>query len=174
MRRILDFIYNLSGAIAAALIASICLLVTAQVILNLTTKLLGTSASYSIPSYADFAGFFLAASSFLALAYTFTQGGHIRVTLFLGRVSTTPRWIAEIVSISIATVVTLFIFWHMTKLAHESYIYGDVSPGMVVIHLWIPQGVVCIGILILTIALIDTLIQTIQAKKPVIKQKETI
>ncbi|MEI8632394.1 TRAP transporter small permease subunit [Vibrio sp. PP-XX7] len=35
-----------------------------------------------IPSSDDFAGFLLAASSFLGLAYTFRAGGHIRVSLF--------------------------------------------------------------------------------------------
>ena len=170
----LDLLYNLSGAMAAGLIGMICLLVTTQVVLNLTTKVLGTTMSFTIPSYADFAGFFLAASSFMALAYTFTRGGHIRVTLFLGRLSSLPRLIAELISLSVAVVVTLFVLWHMINLTHESYLYGDVSPGMVVIQLWIPQTVVCLGLLILNIALIDALIQTLRTRKPVITQQETI
>lgn len=174
MRRYLDNVYNLSGALAACLIGCICLLVTTQVILNLITKVLGTSVSFTIPSYADFAGFFLAASSFLALAYTFTRGGHIRVTLFLGRLSPGPRLLAELISISVATAVSVVALWHMFKLTHESYLYGDVSPGMVVIHLWIPQGVVCLGLSILCIALVDSLIQTLRARRPVIIQQETI
>lgn len=174
MRRFLDSLYNFSGAAAASLIALICLLVSTQVVLNLVTKLLGTGASYSIPSYSDFAGFFLASASFLSLAYTFTRGGHIRVTLFLGRLSSTPRWLAELFSLLVAITITVFMLWHMITLVHESYIYNDVSPGMVVIHLWIPQSVVCLGLLILSIALIDTLVQTIIKKHPVITQKETI
>lgn len=174
MRRTLNFVYNFSGALAAALIAIICLLVSTQVFLNLVTKVLGTGASYSIPSYADFAGYFLASSSFLALAYTLTRGGHIRVTLVLGRLPAKSRWISELFSLLVATGVTVFVLWHMVELAHSSYIYEDASPGMVVIHLWIPQSVVCVGLLILSIALVDSLIQTIIKKTPVITQQETI
>jgi TRAP-type mannitol/chloroaromatic compound transport system permease small subunit len=174
MRKILDSLYVFSGGAAAGLIALICLLVSTQVVLNLVTKILGTGASYSIPSYADFAGFFLAASSFLALAYTFTRGGHIRVTLFLGRLPSIPRLIAELFSLLVAITITLFTLWHMMKLVHESYIYNDVSPGMGVIHLWVPQSIVCLGLSILCIALIDTFVQTIVARRPVITQQETI
>lgn len=81
MRKCLDNLYTFIGAIAAGLIALICLLVTTQVVLNLIAKIWGASVSFTIPSYADFASYFLAASSFLALSYTFMRGGHIRVTL---------------------------------------------------------------------------------------------
>ena len=174
MRRTLNFLYNVSGALAAMLLAAICLLVSAQVVLNLVTKVLGTGASYSIPSYADFAGYFLASASFLALAYTLTRGGHIRVTLVLGRLPGKSRWVSELFSLLVAIAVTVFVLWHMIELAHSSYMYEDVSPGMVVIHLWIPQSTVCVGLLILSIALIDSLVQTIIKKTPVISQQETI
>lgn len=174
MRKFLDGLYDFSGAAAAGLIALICLLVSTQVVLNLITKVLGTGASYSIPSYADFAGFFLASASFLALAYTFTRGGHIRVTLFLGRLPSAPRLLAELFSLLVAIAITGYMLWHMILLAHESYIYNDVSPGMVVIHLWIPQSVVCLGLLILCVAIVDAFVQTAIKRQPVITQKETI
>ncbi len=174
MRRILDKLYLFSGAAAASLIALICLLVSTQVVLNLLTKVLGTGASYSIPSYADFAGFFLASASFLALAYTFTRDGHIRVTLFLGRLSPTPRLVAEVFSLSVAVLVTLFTLWQMIVLAHESYLYEDVSPGMIAINLWIPQSVVCFGIGTLAIALIDALVLTLLNRAPSIHKEDML
>ncbi|MEE9321613.1 MAG: TRAP transporter small permease [Granulosicoccus sp.] len=174
MRKNLDRLYEWSGALAAALIALICLLVTLQVIFNLATKLLGSSVSLTIPSYADFAGFFLASSSFLALAYTLTRGGHIRVTLFLSRMPTGPRLVSEILSLAICSAVALFALYNMVLLTYDSLRYGDVSPGMVVIPLWVPQSIVCLGLLILSIALVDLLLQTLQRKEPVIVQHETI
>ena len=88
MRRSLTILYNLSGALAAFCILSITLLVFAQVCLNLVDKLAvlfaGQAIGLTIPSYSDFTGFLLAASTFLGLAYTLRAGGHIRVTLVTG------------------------------------------------------------------------------------------
>ena len=87
MRKLLDSLYLASGWAAACFIGAICTLVVAQVGLNLIDRVAGlatgTAIGLTIPSYADFTGFFLAAASFLALAHTLRQGGHIRVTLLI-------------------------------------------------------------------------------------------
>lgn len=58
----LNRLYNISGWMAAACIAMICLLVVSQVVLNLVDRLsgliTGTAIGLTIPSYADFTGFF--------------------------------------------------------------------------------------------------------------------
>jgi TRAP-type C4-dicarboxylate transport system permease small subunit len=43
----------------------------------------------------DYAGYCMAAAGFLALAYTFKHGEHIRVTLIIERLSGTPRKLLE-------------------------------------------------------------------------------
>lgn len=79
MRRVLDTLYRAAGGLAALFILAIVVLVFAQVGLNLADKitvgLTGKGLGVTIPSYADFTGFFLAAASFLALAYTLRAGG---------------------------------------------------------------------------------------------------
>ncbi|MEO5621424.1 MAG: hypothetical protein ABIQ32_12915, partial [Sphingomicrobium sp.] len=81
MRNILDRLYQFSGGLAALAILAICLLITAQIGFNIIARLGGADLSYTIPSYADFAGYFLSTASFMALAYTLRAGGHIRVGL---------------------------------------------------------------------------------------------
>ena len=123
IRKVLDCLYVGSGAIAALLIAAICLLVSTQVLFNLITRFGGGSVNLTIPSYGDFAGYFLAASSFLALAYTLTRGGHIRVNLMLTRLPSRAQWLAEILSLSICTVLSAYVtsiwqcsVWSLTNL----------------------------------------------------------
>lgn len=168
IRKTLDRLYISSGAFASLLIAGICLLVCTQVLFNLITRFGGLSVNLTIPSYGDFAGYMLAASSFLALAYTLTQGGHIRVNLILTRLpSVRAKWIAEILSLSACAVVSGFATFHMGKLCWESYEFGDLSPGIIAIPIWIPQSSVLLGMIILTVALFDCLHQTIFSKTPV-------
>lgn len=175
MRKFLDRLYGISGAIAAGLIFLICLLVTAQVFLNLIAKIGGASYSITIPSYASFAGYFLAASSFLALAYTFTKGGHIRVTLMLNQMGESKaRFFAEVASLTLCAATSVWATYYMMELLRDSYRFGDQSTGMVSIPLWIPQSSVVVGLIIFSIALIDVLVQTIRKGGPVIDYKETL
>ncbi|MEJ2199098.1 MAG: TRAP transporter small permease [Desulfuromonadales bacterium] len=169
LRRWLDGLYLCSGSLAAMAIALICLLVLCQVCLNAIDRisglLTGSAIGLTIPSYADFTGFFLAAASFLALAYTLHRGEHIRVTLILSRSSAGVRHFLEIWCLLAASGVTLYFSWYTLLLVRESYIYHDLSPGMIAVPIWIPQTAMLLGLVILAIALIDGLISTL-IKRP--------
>ena len=170
LRRNLNRLYLWSGWLAAGFIAAICLLVVCQVGLNLLDRLsaqfTGSAIGLTIPSYADFTGFFLAAASFLALAYTLRQGGHIRVSLVISHLNPTLRHIAEVWCLVLASSVTIYFTWYTFSLTHESYVYHDLSPGMVAVPIWIPQTAMLIGLAVLSIALIDELICCFVGKKP--------
>ncbi len=172
MRKFLDMLYQASGIAAAGFIVVITLVVSAQVVLNLVTKVFGAEYAYTIPSYADFAGFSLAAASFLALAYTLNKGGHIRVTLLIQTFGRIPRLAAEVFSLAIGAIMAGFMTYYMIRLNYESWDYGDLSFGIIAIPIWIPQLAVSGGLLILTIAFVDLLVATLRAGRPVLKHKE--
>lgn len=173
MRKLLDGVYTGSGLLSAGLIAAICLLVTAQVVLNLVTKYGPFDVNLTIPSYADFAGYMLAASSFLALAYTLTRGGHIRVTMVLNAMPARLRLVSESLCLALGAAVAGFASYYMYLLTHESYEFGDMSSGIIAIPLNIPQSAVLAGLVILTIALVDLTLQTVRAGRPVLVQMNT-
>jgi len=173
MRKYLDWLYLGSGAVAAMLIAAICVLVTTQVVLNVITKIGGAGVAMTIPSYADFAGYFLAASSFLALAYTLTRGGHIRVTLILKMLGGgKSSFIAEIISLFVCTLCAIFATYYMAGLVLESYQFGDMSSGIIAVPLWLPQTTVLLGLAIFAIALTDVLIRSFREGRSVVKTAE--
>ncbi len=161
MRKALDLIYLAAGAMSALCILSICGLVTMQVIFNLITKLLGTQFAFTIPSYADFAGFLLAAASFLALAYTLKHEGHIRVTLFKDFLKGPWAHTVEIFTLTLASAAAVYMTYAMIGHLHESISYGDVSTGIIPVPLWLPQSTLVIGLALFTLALVDDLICTI-------------
>ncbi|HHS82691.1 MAG TPA: TRAP transporter small permease [Devosia sp.] len=168
MRKGLDRLYTVSGIVAAGLIVLICVVVSAQVLLNFIGRIFGAAYSYTIPSYADFAGFFLAAASFLALAYTLTRGGHIRVTLLLQMLGPRARLLADLVSLALGAALSGYATWYMFRLDFESWSFGDLSFGIIAIPIWIPQLAVSIGLLVLTIAFVDLFIQSLRAGRPVL------
>ena len=168
MRQVLDTIYRISGGLAAAFIVAIVAVVFLQVCLNLADKIsaavFGSSLGLTIPSYADFTGFFLAAATFLALAYTLRQGGHIRVTLLLTRLPARAQRGVEIMVVAVALAMSAYASWYMLLLVYESFEYGDRSSGMVSVPLWLPQLPVAFGLIILTIALLDELVGLLRGR----------
>ena len=78
MRRFLD-LYG-----AAGLLAGLC---TVGVLVSVLAAIIARQLSLNIPGTDAYAGYFMAAAGFLALASTFKHGEHIRVTLLLNSLS---------------------------------------------------------------------------------------
>ena len=72
-------IYRFSGYIAALFL----ILVATFILIGIASRIFG----FYIRGLAEYSGYCMAASSFFALAYTFVEGGHIRITLFLEKIS---------------------------------------------------------------------------------------
>ena len=170
MRRTLDALYQVGGCLAAFFISAIAVIVLLQVGANLidaiASAVTGEAIGLVIPSYADFAGFFLASSSFLALAYTLRFGGHIRVNLFIRRLNKKWRRWVEVWCVTVGVGISGYFAWFALALTLESIHFGDVSPGMIPVPLWIPQGVVTFGLLVLAIAFGDELVSALKGRQP--------
>ena len=174
MRTVLDRLYLAAAWVAAAAIFAIALLVSAQVLLNFATRVLGLGLPSSIPSYADFSGFLLAAATFLALPWTLRSGGHIRVSLLTRRVTGRARALLEVAVLAVAAALVGWIGWYLVLLVGESLHYGDVSSGMIPVPLWLPQGVMTLGMGLLLVALIDSMVGTWRAGAPAIEDGEEV
>ena len=149
VRRFLDGLYRTSGVVAAVFLALIAALVLVQIV--------GRALGYLVPSTDDLAGFFLVATSFLALAHTLKANGHIRVELLLQRLPPGARRPAEIAALVIGASITVYFAWFAIDLAWLSWRFGDMSQGVFAIPLWIPQGGMALGLIILAIAFVDEL-----------------
>lgn len=159
LRAGLDRLYKWSGALAALFLVAICAIVMAQVTANAVDALMqwatGRPIGLVVPSYAEFAGFFLAAASFLALPHALRAGAHIRVTSVLDRLAPRARLAAEVWCSAAGAALSGYFTWYSLLLVVESLRYGDVSPGMVPVPLWIPQAAMSLGLVILTVAFAD-------------------
>lgn len=174
MVRILNKTYQIAGAISAGLIMAICLLVSAQVILNIIGRLSPGLLPSTIPSYADFAGFMLAASTFLAMSYTLRSGGHIRVNLIVQHLPRRANYLAEGVVLLLGLGFVGFATYYAGALVGESLHYGDVSNGIIAVPLWIPQSFMVAGLGLLTIALCHTLFDLIRTGRSVLSSPDEV
>src|SRR3546814_4015032 len=95
LRAALDRLYLAAGALAGVSLVAIGVLV----MLSIVTRLLGIY----VAGLTDYAGYAMASASFLALAYTFGQGGHIRVELVLQRLSGRRRRLGVLWCLALGT-----------------------------------------------------------------------
>ncbi len=174
MRSVLTTLYQTAGVLSAVLIAAICLLISAQIVLNGLGRLMPGALPSTIPSYADFAGFMLAGSTFLAMAYTLRSGGHIRVNLMVQRLPARLALACEALSLILAIIFVGTALWFSTALVLESLHYGDVSNGIIPVSLWIPQSVMAFGIALLLIALLHTLTDLVLTRRSVLATPDEV
>jgi TRAP-type C4-dicarboxylate transport system permease small subunit len=176
MRRFLDGLYRLSLGAAALCLVLILLIVLSQVAFNLIDRIMQWSGARPlgllIPSYAEISGYLLAAASFLALAGSFRKAAHIRVTLFLRRFAPPLRRRVEATVLGLALVVALYLAFFLGRLTWQSLSYGDLSPGLLPLALWLPQSVMCLGVVILALAILDDWIAALRGRDPAYRLAE--
>jgi TRAP-type C4-dicarboxylate transport system permease small subunit len=157
MRKFLDALYN--GA--AGLAAFFMVLMLIMVLLSITGRLIG----FYVRGTDSYAGYFMAAAGFLALAHTLKKGEHIRVTLLLTKLKGLPQKVLEIWSLLAASALASVAAFYSGKLAWQSWKFNDISTGNDATPLWIPQLSMAIGTLILAIAFIDELVLEIRGQR---------
>lgn len=177
MRNALNGFYRFGGALSALQLVAIMVMVVLQVlgrVLDRVLVWLGADAlGLNIPGLAEIAAFFLLGATFFGLAYTFWQGGHIRVTLLVQHLPLPAQRFMDIATVLVAAAITAFAAWNSAWLAYDSYDFGDLSIGMVPVPLWVPQLGMVLGLVWLLIALLDAFfslvtgrIQTIPTESP--------
>jgi TRAP-type C4-dicarboxylate transport system permease small subunit len=100
----------------------------------------------------------MAASSFLALAYTFGEKGHIRITLFLEKANKNFRRILELWCLFTATFFSGFLSYYFIKMLIISINFGERSEGADEIYIWIPQVTVALGSTIFFVCILHNFI----------------
>ena len=156
MRALLDGLYRASGVAAAVCLALIAALVLVQIV--------GRMLGLLVPGTDDIAGFLLVATSFLALAHTLKAKAHVRVELVLHRLSPDVRRPIELAALAVAALIIGYFAYFTIELAWLSWDFGDMSQGIVAIPLWIPQGIMALGLIILAIALLDEFVLVLRGR----------
>lgn len=156
VRRLLDKLYFLSGMVAAFCLFMIMIIIVAQMI----ARWAGTP----FPGSSQYAGYFMAASSFLAFAYALNKGAHIRVSLFITALGRHRFW-GELWCLVIASAAASYLAFYAVKGVQISLQFNDISQGQDATPLWIPQSVVAFGAILLAISFIDNLVTLILTRK---------
>jgi TRAP-type C4-dicarboxylate transport system permease small subunit len=154
VRKSLDALYDAAGYLAAFFMVGLLLMVLASV----TGRLL----DFNLRGSDAYAGYCMAAASFLALAHTLKRGEHIRVRLLLERFGGRFERPLELWSHAAGTFFCAVLAFHSARLVWQSWSFNDISQGNDATPLWIPQIAMAAGALVLLVAMVDDFVLVIR------------
>lgn len=158
LRKALDALYLGAGWLAGCFLIAILVMMMALSI--------GREVGINVKSGDDITAWCMAAMAFLGLAHTFKSGDMIRVGLLVDRLRGRTRWLAELFALALAAIFTGFFAWQVVLMTYTSWLINDMSTGVLVIPLWIPQTGFAAGLVILFVAVVDELVHVLAGNKP--------
>jgi len=154
MRRFLDTLYG-----AAGLLAGLCMI---GVLASVLAAIIARQMGWNIPGTDAYAGYFMAAAGFLALATTFKHGEHIRVTLLLNSLAARNGRRLDIFALAAGAVLATAFAYFSIKLVHDSRLYNDISTANDATPLWIPQIAMAVGTVLFLVSVVDELVRRLR------------
>jgi TRAP-type C4-dicarboxylate transport system permease small subunit len=154
---LLDRLYAASGALAAVCLAGIAVVMLLQAAMR--------AAGFLLRGGDDMVAWLCAASAFLALAYTFRNGEHVRVSLLLQGLPPAARRHAETFCLAAAAIVMGYTTWAVCAFVLESWKFGELAQGLIQIPIWIPQLSLVLGAIVFCISIADELVTHLRGGK---------
>lgn len=165
IRRALDGLYGLSAVLAALCLIAILMLILVQMLARWTGEV--------FPGAPNYAGYAMAAASFLAFASALNKGNHIRVSLLLNALPERAKHWMNVWCFGVATLIGWYVVYYIWRMIGFAIKFNDVSQGQDATPLWIAQSPVLVGSIILAIALTDNLVTLLTTGKDHIVKEAT-
>lgn len=116
--------------------------VLCHILLEIVLRLFGTS-TYVLD---EFVGYAVATATFLGLGYSLERGGLIKVSILSDRLPEKYHWILELIvsALSFALFSWISYYWYIN--VWRDFKRGTTSESIAATPLWIPEGMVLIGL----------------------------
>jgi TRAP-type C4-dicarboxylate transport system permease small subunit len=160
-RAMMDLTVNLINRFCAlsswiAKVGAICSValmaaMTAHVIFEIILRALFDTSTYVLD---EFVGYGVAAMTFLSLGYALEHGALIRVNILLVKLrNNVARRGVELISVLLALTLSLYISAYFLRSVTRNFERGATSETIAEVPLWIPEGLVLLGLYILSLQL---------------------
>lgn len=155
LRSLLHLIDRLAWA--AAVLAAACLALLATVILAEVVSVWAFNKSLEFSW--EYGAFFMAGAFFLGLGWTLREGGHVRVGILAEHLPPVAARLIDLAATIVGLVISAFLTISLMGLAWSSFVDGSRTFTATATPLAIPQTVITIGALILTLQLAARLVR---------------
>ena len=162
MRNALNFFDLMSkalGGCAAVLTVSIAVVIITEI---------GARSifNYSFSFAWEYSAYAMGIAMFCGMAFTLRTAGHIRVSLLSSALSKISAYIVDVLCTIAGIVFSGFISFALCQLAWGSFVSGSTSPSVTATPLIIPQGLIALGAVMLTLQFVGRFIRLIIGDEP--------
>jgi len=154
--KLLDKAYLWAGYAAAACVSLILLVTISQIV----TRYLGINAR----GLSSYAGYLMAASTFLGLAHALSCGAHIRIET-ISKLFGNGRVYVDLFAFAIGAVIATWFAWYACNMVQTTFALNDISTDLDATPLWIPQATMAIGTVLFAIAMTDNFLTLLVTRK---------
>jgi TRAP-type C4-dicarboxylate transport system permease small subunit len=141
---------------AAVVSAALLVLMVLHILLEIVLRSFFASSTFVLD---EFVGYGVAAMTFLSLSYALEEGALIRVQLLLTRSPPPARRGLEIVGAGLTLAVSLFLIAHFWSSVSRNWSRGAVSQSIAEVPLWLPEGLVLLGLALFALQLLAYLVR---------------
>lgn len=153
MRRLLDGLYAGCLALAGLFLVSIFALMIGEAVMR-------KAGSY-ITGAGELIGWCCAAAGFLALPSVFARGEMVRVTYLVDALPPLPRKGLLLGCLLLAMVWGGYMTWAAAAYLYDGWRSDELTQGMILIPVWIPQLSLLVGAALLWVAMLDRFVTTL-------------
>jgi TRAP-type C4-dicarboxylate transport system permease small subunit len=109
----------------------------------------------------EFVGYGVAAITFLALGFALEEGSLIRVNLLLTVTRGWVRRVLETFVVGITLAMSCYVTWYFWFSVKRNFIRGTTSESIAEVPLWIPEGLVLLGLVLFCVQLFAYLLRVL-------------
>lgn len=154
--RVLDKCYLLAGYGSAC---CICLILVVTM-LQIATRYLGINLS----GLSSYAGYLMAASTYLGLAYALSRGSHIRIET-ISKLFGSGKIYFDLFAFATGTAIASWFAWYSCNMVLTTFSLHDMSTDLDATALWIPQTPMALGSVLFAIAMADNFFTLLVTRK---------
>jgi TRAP-type C4-dicarboxylate transport system permease small subunit len=150
---------------AAVLSAVILVAMVGHVLVEITLRSFFDSSTFVLD---EFVGYGVAAMTFLSLAYALEEGALIRVRLVLAR--TGAGWARrglELFCVAVTLALSVFLTAYVYRSVARNWQRGAVSQTIAEVPLWIPEGLVLVGLALFAVQLLAYMVRLLAGAPPI-------
>lgn len=141
---------------AAVVSAVLLVLMVVHILVEIVLRSFFASSTFVLD---EFVGYGVAAMTFLSLGYALEAGALIRVQLVLTRSAAPVRRSLEIVGAGLTLALSLFLVAHFWTSVSRNWSRGAVSQSIAEVPLWIPEGLVLLGLTLFALQMLAHLLR---------------
>ena len=148
--------------ISALLAALVLLLMLVYTLLEIVLRMFNRSTFV----LEEMIGYGVAAVGFLGLGYTLEQDGLVRVRAVIDRLDrqTVARRVVELTAVTLTLFVTSVAIGSFGAGVFRNYLRGYTSGTLADVPMWIPEGMVLVGLVVFWIQLLSLAVQLLRER----------